>query len=208
MNLFTKISAREKKFLAFGGIIVLVMIIFQGYSWYNEFSKRTDDFSGARMLMLDKQLSRISGKEGSEKRLVEMKQALESAEKSILQGDKPPIAAAALSRILRDATSAQGANSVLERTLNPYDVHSYVAVPVEIGFTTTTERLKDILYSLRTSPVLLTISEIKIRVLNITNPTDIYTSLVVTGYIKKPAEPAQENKGQNKAEEKEAKKEA
>jgi type II secretory pathway component PulM len=208
MNLLSKISSREKKFLAFGGIIVLAIIVFQGYAWYDGFNKRIDDFSGARLLMLEKQLNRISGKEGLEKHLVEMKQELEEAEKAILQGDKPPVAAAALSSILRDATSAQGVNIALERTLNPSDVQHYVAVPVEIGFTTTTERLKNILYSLRTSPFLLTVSEIKIRVINIANPTDIYTSLVVTGFIKKEAETAQENKEQNKANEKGVKNEA
>ncbi len=208
MNLLSKISAREKKFLAFGGIIVLAMIVFQGYTWYDGFNKRIDDFSGARLLMLEKQLTRISGKEGLEKRLVELKQELEAAEKAVLQGDKPPVAAAALSRILRDATSAQGVNITLERTLNTSDVQSYIAVPVEIGLTTTTEKLKNILFSLRTSPFLLTVSEIKIRVINIANPTDIYTSLVVTGFIKKETETSQEDRQQKKANEKDVKKEA
>lgn len=207
MNLLSKISSREKKFLIIGGITVLAIIIFQGYSWYEKFNKRVDDFSGARLVMLEKQLGKISAKEESEKRLGEMKKELEGVEKAVLQGDKPPVAAAALSRILREAASAQGVNIALERTLNPSDVHSYVAIPVEIGFTVTTEKLKEILYKLRISPFLLTVSEMKIRVINVTNPTEIYTSLVVTGYIKKQAKAAQKDTGRVKPEEKEVNKE-
>jgi hypothetical protein len=208
MNLLSKIGPREKKFLIIGGIVILSIIIFEGYTWYDEFKKRADDFSDARLVMLDKQLSRISGKDKIEKHLGDLKLELERQEKAILQGDKPPVAAAALSNILSEAASSQGVNIAMERTLNPSDVHSYVAVPVEIGFTTTTEKLKEILYRLRTSPFLLTVSEIKVRVLNVNKPTDIYTSLIVTGYIKKPLEPVQENMGPDKADEKKVKKEA
>jgi hypothetical protein len=33
---------------------------------------------------------------------------------------------------------------------------------------------------------MLTVSELKIRVTNVSNPKDIYTTVVVTGFIKKP----------------------
>ncbi|RJQ56923.1 MAG: hypothetical protein C4526_00500 [Nitrospiraceae bacterium] len=205
MNLLSKISGREKRFIIAGGIVVLAFIIFQAHSWYEGFIKRTDDFSDARLLMLEKQLGRISGKEGLEKRLGELKQELDTREKAVLQGDKPPVAAAALSRIIREAASAQGVNITQERALDPSEAFFYVAVPVEVGFTTTTEKLKEILYSLRISPFLLTVSEIRVRVVNVTNPADIYTSLVVTGYIRKAPE---ENKEKDKDKAKEVKKEA
>lgn len=201
MSLFSKITEREKGFLVIGGIIVLVIIIYHGYSWYDESKKRADDFSHARLVMVERQLNRIAKKDEIEKNLYELKQELDSLEKTILQGDKPPIAAAALSRILREASATQGINIAMERTLNPSDLDHYVAVPVEIGFTTSTEKLKELLYRLRSSPFLLTVSEVKIRVINIANPTDIYTSLIVTGYIKKQEEPVKDEKGEVKEEE-------
>jgi len=188
-----KISDREKKFLFIGGVAVFAILIYYALSMFTDYKKRTDDSSDVRLVMLEKQLNRISGKNKVEDNLEGLKQALELQEKTILQGDKPPVAAAELSRMLREAASAQGVNIALERTLNTSDIGYYNAVPVEIGFTATTEKLKGILYSLRISPFLLTVSEIKIRVTNITKPVDIYTTLVVTGYIKKPAETAPED---------------
>ena len=65
---------------------------------------------------------------------------------------------------------------------------------MEIGFTASTNKLKDLLYNLRKSPVFLTVSEIKIRVTRVNNPTSIYTTLVVTGFIKKPEDQGTVNK--------------
>ncbi len=76
----------------------------------------------------------------------------------------------------------------LERTLNPVDTDFHLGIPVEIGFKASTEKLKDLLYGLRKSPYLFTVSEIKVRVTNISNPVDVYATLVVTGFIKKPVE--------------------
>jgi Tfp pilus assembly protein PilO len=188
MNLPFKVNDRERKFLVIGGIAVIAIALFYAYSWYADFKKRSDDFSDAKSIMLEKQMRRISEKDAVEKKFNELKQELEKQEKAVLQGDKPPIAAAALSSILRDAASSSGLNITMERTLNPYDVHYYLAVPVEIGFTTTTEKLKELLFKLRSSSFLLTVSQIKIRVVNVSNPVDTFTSLIVTGFIKKPAE--------------------
>jgi len=198
MKLPFKVSEREKKFLFIGGIAVIAIVLFYGYSWYADFRKRSEDFADAKSIMLEKQLRRISEKDTFEKQFNDLKQELEKQEKAVLQGEKPPVAAAALSNILREAASSSGFNITMERTLNSHDAHYYVAVPVEIGFTTTTEKLKELLYKLRISPFLLTVSEIKIRVINISNPVDIYTSLIVTGFIKKPAEAEKESKEVNK----------
>lgn len=198
MNLPFKVNEREKKVLIIGGIAVIAIILFQAYSWYADYSKRAEDFSEAKSIMLEKQLRRISEKDAFENKLNEFKQELEKQEIAILQGDKPPIAAAALSDLLRDAATSSGVNITMERTINPYEVHYYLAVPVEIGFTTTTERLKELLFKIRTAPFLLNVSEIKIRVVNVGNPVDVYASLVVTGLIKKPAEAEKESKEVNK----------
>jgi Tfp pilus assembly protein PilO len=198
MNLPLKVNEREKKFLVIGGIAVIAIILFYAYSWYADYKKRAEDFSAAKSITLEKQLRRISEKYTFESKLNELKQELEKQETAVLKGDKPPIAAAALSDILRDAATSSGVNITMERTITPYEVNYYVAVPVEIGFTTTTEKLRELLYKVRTAPFLLTVSEIKIRVVNYSNPVDVFASLIVTGFIKKPAEAEKESKETNK----------
>ena len=198
MNLPLKVNEREKKFLVIGGIAVIAIILFQAYSWYVDYKERAEDFTAAKSVTLEKQLRRISEKNTFESRLNELKQELEKQETAVLRGDKPPIAAAQLSDILRNAATSSGVNITMERTINPSDVQYYVAVPVEIGFKATTERLKELLYKVRTAPFLLTVSDLKIRVVNIGSPVDVYASMIVTGYIKKPAGTDKESKEVNK----------
>ncbi len=188
MNLPVKVNEREKKFLLIGGVVVLLIIVFYLFSWYSDTKKSVNDLSDARLFMLQKQINRISEKDHLRRRLAAVQQGLLRQEKMLLRGNTPPVAAAALQSILKDTASSLNVDVKLERTLNLIDAGYYLGIPVEIGFKASTRELKDILLKLRKSPFLLTVSEIKVRVTNISKPDDVYTTLVVTGFIKKAEE--------------------
>jgi hypothetical protein len=185
MNLPIKVNEREKRFLIIGGVIALMILAFYIFSWFSDTEKSVKDFSDARLLMLQKQIEKISGKDNIQKHLEAVAQELEKQEKTLLGGNTPPVAAAALQRFLKDTAASLKIEIKLERTLNPVDVQSYLGIPVEIGFTSYTRELKELLLRLRNSPLLLNVSEIQVRVTNIGKPEEIYTTLVVTGFIKK-----------------------
>ncbi|MBI5663525.1 MAG: hypothetical protein HZC49_00330 [Nitrospirae bacterium] len=185
MNLPIKVNEREKKVLLIGGIIVLLITAFYMYTWYSDTKKNVQDFSEARLLMLRKQVEKISGKDNLQKQFDAMTQELDRQEKTLLGGNTPPVAAAALQRFLKETAASLQIEIKLERTLNPVDGPIYLGIPVEIGFTSYTKGLKDLLLKLRKSPFLLNVSEIQVRVTNISKPDEIYTTLVVTGFIKK-----------------------
>lgn len=190
MNLPIKINEREKRFLTIGGIAALMIIAFYIFSWYSDTKKSVQDFSDARLLMLHKQIEKISGKENMQKQLETFRQELERQEKTLLGGNTPPVAAAGLQRLLKDSAASLQIEIKLERTLNPVDAQLYLAIPVEIGFTSYTKELKELLLRLRKSPYLLNVSEIQVRVTNISKPEEIYATLVVTGFIRKTEEKA------------------
>ncbi|NOZ68961.1 MAG: hypothetical protein GXP46_06895 [Deferribacteres bacterium] len=181
-----EVSEREKKFLAVGGIIVFLIIIFQVFSWYDDFRREVRELSDARRFKLERQLIRLSQKERIEKRFEEVKQMLARQERALLRGNKPPVAAAELQKFLKETASSLDIEVKLERTLSPVETEFYLGIPVEIGFTASTGKLEGLLFRLRKSPFLLMVSEMKVRVTNIRNPVDIYTTLIVTGFIKKP----------------------
>ncbi len=169
--------------------------MFHVFSWYTDLKKDIKDFSDAKLFVLEKQLNRIAEKDDMQKQVKKIKLELEKQEKAFLRGDKPPVAAAALQKFLKETASSLNIDVKLERTLNPVDTDFHLGIPVEIGFKASTEKLKDLLYGLRKSPYLFTVSEIKVRVTNISNPVDVYATLVVTGFIKKPVE---ENKKESR----------
>lgn len=188
MNLPFKVNEREKKILIIGAICIVLIIVFQLFSWYSDTKKSVQEFSDAKLLMLQKQINRLSTKDDIQKRYNAVKQELEKRDKTLLRGNTPPVAAAALQRLLKDTATSLSIDVKLERALSPVDAEYYLGIPVEIGFTASTVKLQDMLLQLRKSPSLLTVTEIKIRVTNIRNPEEIYTTLVVTGFIKKPEE--------------------
>jgi len=83
--------------------------------------------------------------------------------------------------------------------LGPVENGLYLGVPVEIGFSASTAKLKDMLYRIKTSPLLLTVTKMKVRVTNIKNPVDVYATVVVKGFIKKSRSPDMGGKEGNSA---------
>ena len=188
MNLPFKVNEREKKVLLAGGAVVLLIILFQGFSTYSDFRANVIELADAKRSMLEKQIQKLSQKALIESQAGTVKQEIVKFEKFFLRGSKPPVAAAVLQRFLKEKASSLSIEVKLERTLKPVDADVYLGIPVEIGFTTSTDKLKEFLYKLRTAPYLLTVSELKIRVTNPSKPVDVYTTVVVTGFIKKSIE--------------------
>jgi hypothetical protein len=127
----------------------------------------------------------ISEKESMQKELEIVNSDLKELDEGLLSGNKPPVAAAEILRTLKKMTSSLDININLEQTQATVDYVLYLGIPVEIAFTAPTAKLKDLLYEIKTSPLHLTISEIKVRVRNINNPVDINVNLTVKGLMKK-----------------------
>lgn len=194
MNLPFNINEREKKFLIIGAIAVILVIFYNLFSWYGDVKGNVKEVSDMKWFMLNKQLNKLSQKNVIEKRAETIVRELAIQEKAFLGGNKTPVAAAALQKFLKDSASSLKIDVKLERTLSPVETEFYLGIPVEIGFTASTGELKDLLYRINKSPLLLTISEMKIKVTNIRNPVDTYTTLIVTGFIKKPETIEQDEK--------------
>ena len=185
IHLLSKISERERKFIVLGGIAVFLIIVYHVHGLYTDFKTRAEEYAGTRVLMLEKQLAKLSDREGLEERADEMKKEVARDEMLFLSGNKAPVAAAELQKTIKDIATSLSIEIRLERALNPVDEDFFVSVPVEIGFTSSTARLKSLLERLRATPFLINVTEMQIRVLNASKPEDINVTLVVSGYIKK-----------------------
>ena len=184
LNIPIKVNEREKKFLIIGGIAIFLILIFQLFTWYNVTKDRVKDFSDDKYYMLQKQMDRINESKNIDNQAKRVEAELKTLENTLLKGGTPPVAAADLQKFLKDTAAISNIDVKLERTLNPVILEDYLGIPVEIGFSTTTKSLQDLMVRLRKSAYLLTVSEIKIRVTNISKPEEMYTTLVVTGFIR------------------------
>jgi hypothetical protein len=188
MSIQIKLKQREKKVLLLGGIIVILILGYHFAVWYNDMSASLGGYVDTRRIKLEGQLTEISRKADINKELAVVSSDLKEMEKGLLSGSKPPLAAAEIQRTLKNIVSAVGVDINLERTFDSVSTENdlYLGIPVEIGFTASTAKLKDILLGIKTSPLQLTVSEIKILVRNTENPMDVNATLTVKGFMINP----------------------
>jgi Tfp pilus assembly protein PilO len=189
------ISEREKKFLIFGGIAVVLILGFYFYTLYGDMKVKAKDYIDSRVLVLERQKRILAKKDVYQKKSEEIKKDLARLGASFLQGTKPPVAAAELQNLLKQIATSLGIEVKVEKALNPQDVGFYVAVPVEIGFMAKTGDLKELLERIMNAEPLLTVSELKVRVINVSKPDMLNVSVVVTGFIRKEGPQAEPGKG-------------
>ncbi|MEF9425792.1 MAG: GspMb/PilO family protein [Candidatus Mariimomonas ferrooxydans] len=194
MNIPLKINQRERKVLLIGGIVILLIIAYQFIAWYGNITDSMRENIEAKKFRLEKQLNKIPEKENMLMKSEIISNDLKMIERGLLPGAKPPVAAARIQKILKEMALSLDINIKLEKALNPVDGGTYIGIPVEIGFSTTTEKLKKMIYRIKTSSLILTIPDIRIRVTNIRNPTNAYTTMTVKGFIKKPQKSSENKK--------------
>ena len=180
-----RLKRREKIFLIAGGALALLIASYYVFQWYEGVNASVKDRYEAKAMHLKKQLEKIADKDVIRARLDKAKEELNGLEKGLLSGDKPPVAAAELQKLLKETAMSLNVEIKSERISTPVDAGLYLEIPVEIGFIAPTAKLKDMILRIETSPVLLTVSTLDVRVMNFKNPTEVYAVMTVKGFLKK-----------------------
>lgn len=187
IGLSARLKRREKAALIGGFLIVAGVLSFYLFQWYQAANMATVESLRTREVYLSKQFDKISRKGDIQKQLQDAREELQKLENRLLPGEKPPVAAAELQKILKDIAGSLGLDIRSERPMATVDMGAYLGVPVEVSFVCPTAKLKDMLSGIETSPLLLTVTDMKVSVANIMNPNEVYTFLVVRGLIRKEA---------------------
>jgi len=179
------ITRREKRFIIAGILIALVVLAFNGYTYYREQRDRVSKYIEMRQQILERQMRYLSQKDRILKASEEVRKGIARFDLMFLGGDKPPVAAAKLQELIGGITSGLSIQVKTQRALSAVDMGYYFAVPVEIGLVTDTKGLKELLVRLKRHPKLILVSDLKVRVVNIKSPERINVTMVVTGFMKK-----------------------
>jgi hypothetical protein len=145
------------------------------------------------MMLLERQINMIAGKEEMYGKLESARKEITNLEKGLLSSYKPAVAAAELQKTLNEMTMPFNLEINSEKVLPPIDQDVYIAIPVEIGFVSSTAILKNFLMQIASSQLLLSAPEIKIRVMDMRNPKEVHVTMTVMGFAGK------EVKGDEKA---------
>ena len=180
-----RLSTREKRFILVGGILASLIISYHVSMWYSGMITYTREQLETKRTHLQRFLNKLSQRDEIQRRLSEIENELRGLEKGLLLGDKPPVAAAELQKVLKDMALSSGVEIKSERALGAAEAGMYLRIPVEIAFITSTKGLVDMLHRIRSSPLLLTVSRLRVRVTDVRNPEKVFTTLIVSGFIRK-----------------------
>lgn len=109
---------------------------------------------------------------------------IEAAAARLLTGPTPPLAASELQRVVKDAAASAGVEMRSERVLPPADLSGLLDVPIELTVAGTVRETVTLLAELERATRLVTIKDVKIRLVAPGQPRELVTTIVVSGYLR------------------------
>lgn len=141
-------------------ILVSLLLFRSGYGYHLSFREEIEVKNELYMLTA----SALASKDELEKIIKKAEGRLKAFERGLLEAERPPIAAAKLQKAVKAIALKNGIPIVSERALLFAEDDDYLKIPVEFKLKADTKSLKDFLYEITASPLIMGVSEIKIRV--------------------------------------------
>lgn len=106
----------------------------------------------------------------------------------LLPGDKAPLAASELQKLVKATAQDTGVEVRSERILPTSERGGYTEVPLEVTLSGPIRALTAFVHRLEGTPVTLGVTDLKLRVVSVAAPRELSATLGVTGYIATGAE--------------------
>lgn len=101
-----------------------------------------------------------------------------------LTGPTPPLAASELQRVAKEAAATAGVEVRSERVLASTDLTGLLEVPIELTVAGSIRETAGLFAALGRSARLVTIKDVKIRLVAPGQPRELITTLVLAGYLR------------------------
>ncbi len=181
-----RISRREKRLI---GVAILAVVLFFSYDYMADFlyyrPLRIREQIFHERNKLERSELKIQAQSKLKGRLATTRREMDRIKRRLLPGDKPPIAAARLQRIIEEIARQTNVNITSQKIDKPIEHPSVLEVPVEVVFRCNVGELKNFLYRIESHQKLLNIPKWTIRVPNHRNPKEIQVNMTIAGFIKK-----------------------
>lgn len=179
-----KLQPRERRLLVLGALVAAVIL---GYLYVVEpLQARHQQVQGLIASRADL-LARQQRLVGRRDRYVQERQALQAeiAQRRgrLLSGDKPPLAASELQKLVKNTAQDTGIEVRSERILAVTERGGYTEVPVEVTLSGPIRGIVTFLQRLEAVPVQVSVHDLKLRVVSVSAPRDLLATLAITGYI-------------------------
>ncbi len=184
------LSRRERSLI---GLAVVTAAVIGGYVYavepLREQRQQAAELIPAREGQLERRRLLIAQGASLASELAETARRLEAQSERLLQGPTPPLAASELQKLVKEVAAAANVEVRSERILPTADRQGLQEVPIEITVAGGMREALNVLYELERTSKLLTMQDLKVRVISMGQPRDLLTTITVAGYLL-PAPPA------------------
>jgi Tfp pilus assembly protein PilO len=178
------ISSRERWLIV---VAVTAAVLIGGWVWILEpqldKNRATAELIPVRQENLAKRRELVSQQAILRRDLAETSRQVETITARLLTAATPPVAASELQKLVKDVATEAGLEVRSERILPPVERGDLLEIPVEIAVAGGVRELVGMLYGLDGSPKLLTVQDVKIRVVSVGQPKELLTTLTLSGFI-------------------------
>jgi Tfp pilus assembly protein PilO len=101
----------------------------------------------------------------------------------LLTAAAPAVAASELQKLVKDMAAEATTEIRSERILPPEERGELLEIPVEIAVSAEIRQLVDLLARVEGSQKLLTVKDLRVRVVNVSQPKELLATLTVSGFI-------------------------
>jgi hypothetical protein len=170
------------------GVLVIVVV---GYLYVVEplvdTHAATRELVVGRRSLLVRQQRLVARSEAYERELGGLRAEIGLRRARLLAGDKAPVAASEIQKLVKSTAQEAGIEIRSERMLAPVDRGGYAEVPVEVTLSGPVRGLTRFLHRLEEAPLLLAVTDLKVRVPAIGATRELSATLALSGFIPGPA---------------------
>jgi len=177
--------SRRERLLVVGAVVLAILV----GGWLLlvdpaiERNRIAQEVIPARQELLARRLALVSRKDAIAGELDTVNGMINTLAGRFLTAATPAVAASELQKIVKDTAGQVNTEVRSERILPTVDRGEILEVPLEITVSGEIRQLVDLLARLETSPKLMTIQDLKLRVVNVSQPKDILATVTLSGYI-------------------------
>lgn len=181
------LSGRERVLIAASAVVIAVAAVWLlAVEPIREQNRVAEELVPARERMLAHRNELIARRPAIARELERTTARIEQLSARLLAAAAPPVAASELQKIAKDTATAAGMEVRSERILPPVEHGEILEIPVEIAVSGEIRNLVQLLSQLEGATKLVVVQDVKVRVMNVTQPKDLLATVTLAGFIMPP----------------------
>ena len=181
----TATLSRRERLLVVGALIVVGLL--GGWAFaiqpILEHNRTTAELVPAREQALQQRRDLVARRGAIGTDLAATSRRIEAVSARLLTSATPPVAASELQRLAKDMAARAQTEIRSERILEPKDRGELLEVSIEIAVSGEVRQLVDLLARIDATPKLLTVQDLRVRVVNLAQPRDLLATVTLSGFI-------------------------